>query len=103
MNFGNHKATLNFHANPTKNDFFLQLFKGLFPTTLLHTTVDGVNTTMKGEQLSYSELLHLIGLWTMMSAVAGTDHHRFWSTCDIKIFSGCFLLFQCTCLIPGLN
>ena len=49
MNFGNHKAKLNFHADPTKNDFYLQLFEGLFPATLLYTMVDGVNTTMKGE------------------------------------------------------
>ena len=40
--------------------------------------------------MSYSELLHWISLWTMMSTVAGTDHHSFWSMCDIKIFSGCF-------------
>ena len=90
MNFGNHKAKLNFHANPTKNDFYLQLFEGLFPTNLLYTMVDGVNTTMKGERLSYGELLHWIGLWTMMSTVAGNDHHSFWSMHDIKIFSGCF-------------
>ena len=53
MNFGNHKAKLNFHAIPTRNEFYLQLFKGLFPMTfpmtLLYTMVDGVNTTMKGE------------------------------------------------------
>ena len=83
---------------------FLQLFKGLFPTTLLYTMVDGVNETMKGKRLTYGELLHWIGLWTMMSTVAGTDHCSFWSMHDIKIFSGClFLLFQHTCLIPGLN
>ena len=49
MNFGNHKAMLTFHADPTKNDFYLQFFEGLFPTTLLYTMVDGVNETMKGE------------------------------------------------------
>ena len=49
MDFGYHKAKLNYHADPTKNDFYLQLFEGLFPTTLLYTMVDGVNTTMKGE------------------------------------------------------
>ena len=49
MNFGNHKAKLNFHADATKKDFYLQLFEGLFPTTLLYTMVDGVNETMKGE------------------------------------------------------
>ena len=90
MNFGNHKAKLNFHTDPTKNDFYLQLFEGLFPTTLLYTMVDGVNKTMKGERLTYGELLHWIGLWTMMSTVAGTDRRSFWSMRDIKIFSGCF-------------
>ena len=81
-------AKLNFHADPTRNDFHLQLFEGLFPVTLLYTMVDGVNTTVKGEQLSYGEMLCWIGLWTMMSTVTGTDHHSFWSTCDMKIFSG---------------
>ena len=90
MNFGNHKAKLNFHVDPTKNDLYLQLFEGLFPTTLLYTMVDGVNETMKGERLTYGELLRWIGLWTMMSTVAGTDHRSFWSMRDIKIFSGCF-------------
>ena len=90
MNFGNHKAKLNIHADPTRNDFYLQLFEGFFPMTLLYTMVDGVNTTMKGERLSYGELLCWIGLWTMMSTVARTDHHSFWSTHNIKIFSGCF-------------
>ena len=90
MNFGNHKAKFNFHVNPTKNDFYLQLFEGLFPTTLLYTMVDGVNKTMKGERLTYGELLCWIGLWTMMSTVAGTDCRSFWSTWDIIIFSGCF-------------
>ena len=52
MDFGNHKAKLNFLANPTKNDFYLQLFEGLFPTTLLYTMVDGVNETMKGKRLT---------------------------------------------------
>ena len=49
MNFGNHKAKLNFYVDPTKNNFYLQLFEGLFPMTLLYTMVDGVNKTMKGE------------------------------------------------------
>ena len=97
MNFGNHKAKLNFHADPTKNDFYLQLFKGLFPTTLLYTMVDGVNTTMKGEHQV------TVSCYVGMSTVAGTDHHSFWSTRDIKIFSGCFLLFQHRCLVPGLK
>ena len=52
--------------------------------------VDGFNQTMKGKRLTYGELLCWIGLWTMMSTVAGTDRHSFWSTCDIKILCGCF-------------
>ena len=42
--------------------------------------VDGVNETMKGERLSYGELLRRISLCTMMSTVAGTDRRSFWST-----------------------
>ena len=40
--------------------------------------------------MTYGELLHWIGLWTMMSTVAGTDRRSFWPTCNKRIFSGCF-------------
>ena len=45
----------------------------------------------------------MVSCYVGMSTVAGTHHHSFWSMRDIKIFSGCFLLFQHTCLVPGLN
>ena len=97
------QGKVKFSCRSNKKDFYLQLFEGLFPTTLLYTMVDGVNETMKGERLTYGELLRWIGLWTMMSTVAGTNRHSFWSTRDIKFSVDVFLLFQRTCLVPGLN
>ena len=85
----NHKAKLNFYID-TEDDYYLQLFEGMFPRDVLDTMVDGVNKQKTGDPLTYGELLHWIGLWVMMSTVAGSDHRRFWSTHDLDIFYGCF-------------
>ena len=92
-NMKNHKAKLNFYIN-TEDDYYLQLFEGMFPRDVLDTMVDGVNKQITGDPLTYGELLHWIGLWVMMSTVAGSDHRSFWSTCDLDIFYGCFSLCQ---------
>ena len=43
----------------------------------------------------------------MVSTVAGTDHQRFWSTCDLNIFHWCFFTLSnymtCTCFENILN
>ena len=62
----------------------------MFPRDVLDTMVDGVYTQITRDPLTYGELLHWIGLWGMMSTVAGSDHRSFWLTCDLDIFDGCF-------------
>ena len=61
-----------------------------FPRDVLDTMVDGVNKQITRGPLTYGDLLHWIGLWVMMSTVAGSDHRSFWSTCDLDIFDACF-------------
>ena len=38
----NHKAKINFYFD-TEDDYYLQLFEGMFPRDALDTIVDGVN------------------------------------------------------------
>ena len=85
----NHKAKINFHID-TEYDYSLQLFEGMFPRDVLDTMVDGVNKQITGDPITYAELLRWIGLWEMMSTVAGSDHRSSWLTCDLDIFDGCF-------------
>ena len=76
---------LNFYID-TEDDCYLQIFEGMFPRDVMDTMDDGVNKEITGDPLTYGELLHWIGLWVMMSTVAGSDHRRFWSTHDLDIF-----------------
>ena len=62
----------------------------MFPRDVLDTIVDEVNKQISGDPLTYGELLQWIGLWVMISTVAGSDHIGFWLTCDLDIFYGCF-------------
>ena len=57
----NHKAKINFHIN-TEDDYYLQLFEGMFPRYVLDTMVDGVNKKITGDPITYGEFLHWIGL-----------------------------------------
>ena len=45
----------------------------MFPRDVLDTMVDGVNKQITGDPFTYGELLCWIGLWVMMSTVAGFD------------------------------
>ena len=74
----------------TEDDYYLQLFEGVFARDVLDTMVDGVNKQITGDPITYSELLCWIGLWVMMSTVAGSDRRSFWLTHDVDIFYGCF-------------
>ena len=85
----NHKAKINFHIN-NGDDYDLQLFEGMFPRDVLDTIIEGVNKQISVDSITYGELLHWIGLWGMMSTVAGSDRRSFWSTCDLDIFYGSF-------------
>ena len=85
----NHKAKINFHID-NEDDYYLQLFEGMFPRDVLDTIFEGVSKHISRDPITYGELLHWIGLWVMMSTVAGSDRRSFWSTCDLDIFYGCF-------------
>ena len=85
----NHKAKINFHID-TEDDYYLQLFEGMFPRDVLDTIIEGVNKQITGDPITYGELLFWIGLWVMMLTVAGSDHRSFWPTHDLGIFYGSF-------------
>ena len=85
----NHKAKINFHIN-NEDDYYLQLFEGMFPRDVLDTIFEGVNKQISRDPITYGELLCWIGLCVMMSTVAGSDRRRFWLTCDLDIFEGSF-------------
>ena len=83
----NLKAKLNFHIN-NEDDYYLQLFEGLFPKDVFDTIMEGVNKQISRDPITYGELLRWIGLWVMMSTVTGSDRQTFWSTYDLDIFEG---------------
>ena len=85
----NHKAKINFPID-NEDDYYLQLFEGMFPRDVLDTIIEGVNKQISRDPITYDELLCWIGLWVMMSTVAGSDCRSFWSTCDLDIFEGSF-------------
>ena len=90
LSMQNSGAKLNFHVDPTEDDYYLQLFEGFFPKDLLNMIIEGINTKINSELVTYGEFLQWIGLWEMVSTVAGTDRRSFWSTRDLDIFQGCF-------------
>ena len=53
----NSGAKLNFHVNPTEDDYYLQLFEGFFPKDLLNTIIEGINTKINSELVTYGEFL----------------------------------------------
>ena len=55
----------------------------------MSSSIFSYNKQITGDPLKYGELLRWIGLWVMMSTVAGSDHRRFWLTHDLDIFDGC--------------
>ena len=85
----NHKVKINFHID-NEDDYYLQLFEGLFPRDVMDTIIEGVDKQISGDPITYSELLRWIGLWVMMSTLAGSDRRRFWSTHDLDIFYSSF-------------
>ena len=78
----NNGTKLNFHIDPTEDDYYLQLFEGFFPNNLLNTIIEGINTKISSDLVTYGEFLQWIGLWVMVSTVTGTR--------ELNIFKGCF-------------
>ena len=88
-NMANHKACLNFRVDPTRDDYFLQLFEGLFPMEVVQCIIDSVNDKLTSEQrLTHGEFLRWIGVWVLISTVDGSDRRAFWSTKKVDVFDG---------------
>ena len=69
MTLTNHKAQLNFPVDPTTDDHYLQLFEGMFPSSVLTRIIEKVNQKISGNPVSKGEFLRWIGMWAMMSTV----------------------------------
>ena len=53
----NSGAKLNFHVDPTEDDYYLQLFEGFFLKDLLNMIIEGINTKINSDLVTYGELL----------------------------------------------
>ena len=81
QNNGFPKAHITFSVDPTKDNLYLQLFEGLFPTDYLETVLlKETNKSIEGEPVTYGELLRWIGLWIIMSTCDGSDVIHFGQT-----------------------
>ena len=87
-NIGDHHAHLNFLADPTSSQYYVQLFEGLFSKQLLQVIIKKVNENLEGDSLTYGEFLRWIGIWILMSTVDGADQRAFWSTKNVDPFHG---------------
>ena len=89
----NHKAKINFHID-NEDDYYLQLFEGMCPRDVLDTIIEGVNKQISRDPITYGELLCWIGLWVMMSPVAGSDHRSFGQPVILTFLKVLFSLYQ---------
>ena len=89
VNMANHKACLNFCVDQTRDDYFIQLFEGLFPMEVIQCIIDSVNDKLISERrLTHGEVLQWIGLWVLISTLNGSDQHAFWSMKKVNVFDG---------------
>ena len=57
LSMPNTGTKLIFHVNPTEDDYYLQLFEGFFPKDLLNTIIEGINTKINRDLVTYGEFL----------------------------------------------
>ena len=57
LSMPNTGAKLNFHVNPTDDDYYLQLFEGFFPKDLLNMILEGIDTKINSVLVTYGEFL----------------------------------------------
>ena len=50
-------SKLNFHVDPTEDDYYLQLFEGFFPKDLLNMIIEGINTKINSDLVKYGQFL----------------------------------------------
>ena len=53
----NNGAKLNFHADPTEDDYYLELFEGFFPKDLENMIIEGINMKINSDFVTYGEFL----------------------------------------------
>ena len=57
LSMQNSGAKLNFHVNPTEDNYYLQLFEGFCPKDLLNMIIEGINTKINSDLVTYGEFL----------------------------------------------
>ena len=57
LSMPNTDAKLIFHVNPTDDDYYLQLFEGFFPKDLLNMILEGIDTKINSDLVTYGEFL----------------------------------------------
>ena len=53
----NYGAKLNFHVNPTEDNYYLQLFDGFFPKDPLNMIIEGINMKISSDLVTNGEFL----------------------------------------------
>ena len=93
------KATIQHNAKPEltfwtlllSNPSNLNLFKGLFFSSFIKTTIlpqTNQNLPHGEKPILYGEFLHWIGLWMLMGTIIGPQRREFWATSPIDAFHG---------------
>ena len=87
----NSKPGLTFWTLSLSNPSNLNLFKGLFFSSFIKTTIlPQTNQSLShGEKpILYGEFLGWIGLWMLMGTIIGPQRREFWATSPIDAFNG---------------
>ena len=87
----NAKPELTFWTSSLSNPSNLNLFKGLFFSSFIKTTIlpqTNQNLPHGEKPILYGEFLRWIGLWMLMGTIIGPQRREFWATSPIDAFHG---------------
>ena len=87
----NAKPGLTFWTSSLSNPSNLNLFKGLFFSSFIKTTIlpqTNQNLSHGEKPILYGEFLRWIGLWMLMGTIIGPLRREFWATSPIDAFHG---------------
>ena len=87
----NAKPELTFWTLSLSNLSNLNLFKGLFFSSFIKTTIlpqTNQNLPHGKKPILYQEFLHWIGLWMLMGTIISPQRQEFWATSPIDAFHG---------------
>ena len=85
----NAKPELTFWTSSLSNLSNLNLFKGLFFSSFIKTTIlpqTNQNVPHGEKPILYGEFLCWIGLWMLMGTIVGPQKQEFWATSPIDTF-----------------